>query len=98
MYAPCHKKCPIFLLIQRQTSDSFCGREHTDCICIDFQCQMGREKAIKLIVYLADKTHKIGCTFCCDHLYQGCTTFFLPRAALAFQILQRAAVVDEGGG
>jgi hypothetical protein len=30
MYAhSCHKKCPIFLLFQRQTSDSFCGREHT---------------------------------------------------------------------
>jgi hypothetical protein len=27
--APCHKKCPIFLLFQRQTTDSFCGREHT---------------------------------------------------------------------
>jgi hypothetical protein len=22
-------KCPIFLLFQRQTTDSFCGREHT---------------------------------------------------------------------
>jgi ankyrin repeat protein len=29
LYAPCHKKCPIFLLFQRQTTDSFCGREHT---------------------------------------------------------------------
>jgi hypothetical protein len=29
LYAPCHKNCPIFLLLQRQKTDSFCGREHT---------------------------------------------------------------------
>jgi hypothetical protein len=29
LYAPCHKKYPIFLLFQRRATDSFCDREHT---------------------------------------------------------------------
>jgi hypothetical protein len=28
LYTPCQKMCPILLLFQRQTKDSFCGREH----------------------------------------------------------------------
>jgi hypothetical protein len=48
MYAPCHKKCSLFLLFQRQTTDSFCSREHTCCFFIGWsgivyvhqQCQV----------------------------------------------------------